>query len=350
MSHPYQRALKMGQNLNYMIKRNLKYILPVAAAVVAAMIFIYGIGYNKEPQRDYRGAFQRNYKIFTPELPEKADFAGEEVPLDNLLVRESFDREIMAFTFMHSTTQQMFKRAQRYFPIIEPILKQNNIPDDFKFLAIAESNLGNTSSPAGAEGVWQFLASTGRKYGLEINSDIDERYNLIKATLAAGKYLLEAHDSFGDWTLAAASYNRGMNGIERALKGQKVTNYYDLYLNEETARYIFRILAAKEIYNNPTKYGFYLLETDFYPAVKTYTVTVDTTIEDLPEFARQRGLTYRIIREFNPWIHGYTLPNKSGRTYILTLPEKDALSVSSYSGKNPPETFFHDTLKINEID
>jgi len=333
-----------------MVRSKSVYFLLAVVIVGLAGVFMFAIGDDQDPQRDYRGAFQRNYKIFTPELPEKADFAGEEVPLDNLLVRESFDREIMAFTFMHSTTQQMFKRAQRYFPIIEPILKQNNIPNDFKFLAIAESNLGNATSPAGAEGVWQFLASTGRKYGLEINSDIDERYNLIKATVAAGKYLKEAHDSFGDWTLAAASYNRGMNGIARALKGQKVINYYDLYLNEETARYIFRILAAKEIYNNPTKYGFYLLESDFYPAVKTYTVTVDTTIEDLPDLARQWGLTYRIIREFNPWIHGYTLPNKSRRTYFLTLPEKDALSVSSYSGKNPPETFFHDTLKINEID
>ena len=312
-------------------------------------IFIFAIGDKQDVERDYRGAFQRHYKIFTPELPEQADFAGEKAPLNDLLVRESLDREILAFTFMHSTTQQMFKRAHRYFPVIEPILKQYNIPDDFKFLAIAESNLGDVTSPAGAEGVWQFLTSTGRKYGLEVNSEIDERYNLIKATEAACKYLLEAHDSFGDWTLAAASYNRGMNGLERALKGQKVRNYYDLYLNEETARYIFRILAAKEIYENPVKYGFYLKESDFYPPIKTYTIVVDTTIEDLADFAKKRGVTYRIIREFNPWIHGYALPNKSHRTYILTLPEKDALSVSSYSGKKAAKTFFHDTLKINEI-
>ncbi len=332
-----------------MARKKLVYLVVAIVIVGMTGVFIFGISDKQDAERDYRGAFRRNYMIFTPELPEKVDFAGEKVPLNDLLVRESFDREILAFTFMHSTTQQMFKRAHRYFPVIEPILKKHKVPDDFKFLAIAESNLGDVTSPAGAEGMWQFLTSTGRKYGLEVNSEIDERYNLIKATEAACKYLLEAHDSFGDWTLAAASYNRGMGGLERALKGQKVTSYYDLYLNEETARYIFRILAAKEIYENPTKYGFYLKETDFYPPIKTYDLVVDTTIENLPTFAKKRGITYRIIREFNPWIHGYSLPNKSRRTYILTLPEKDALSVSSYANRKASETFFNDTLKINEI-
>ncbi|MBN1199117.1 MAG: lytic transglycosylase domain-containing protein [Bacteroidales bacterium] len=332
-----------------MLKNKPFYIALTIMTIGIAVVFIFAIGDKQDPDRDYRGAFQRHYKIFSPELPVQADFAGEKVPLDDILVRESFDREILAFTFMHSTTQQMFKRANRYFPVIAPILKKRHVPDDFKFLAIAESNLGNVTSPAGAEGVWQFLASTGRKYGLEVNSEIDERYNLIKATEAACNYLLEAHDSFGDWTLAAASYNRGIGGMARLLKSQKVTSYYDLYLNEETARYIFRILAAKEIYENPTNYGFYLKESDFYPTVKTYTVVVDTTISDLPGFAKDRGITYRIIREFNPWLHGYSLPNKSRRTYILTLPERDALSFSFYTNRKASETYFHDTLKINEI-
>jgi len=331
------------------VTKSWKYLLSLAVLLSAAGVLIYAISDRQDPERDYQGAFQRNYKIFTPELPEEADFAGEKVPLDDLLVRESLDREILAFTFMHSTTHQMFKRAHRYFPIIEPILKKNNIPDDFKFLAIAESNLVNSTSPSGAEGVWQFLQSTGRKYGLEVNAQIDERYNLVKATEAACQYLLEAHDSFGSWTLAAASYNRGFNGIIRALENQQVSTYYNLYLNEETARYVYRILAAKEIYRQPTKYGFYLSESDFYPPIKTYTIRIDTTIEDLTSFAMKRGLTYRILREFNPWIHSYSLPNKSCRTYILTLPEKDALKVSTYSGTKRPETFFHDTLKINQI-
>ncbi|MFH1296624.1 MAG: lytic transglycosylase domain-containing protein [Bacteroidota bacterium] len=332
-----------------MVKKYIALLVPIVVAVGLSGVFIFAIGDKQDPEREYRGAFQRHYKIFTPELPEKAEFAGERVPLEELLVRESLDREILAFTFMHSTTQQMFKRAHRYFPMIEPILKKNNIPGDFKFLAIVESNLGNAISPAGAEGMWQFLPSTGRKYGLEVNSEIDERYNLIKATEAACKYLQEAHDSFGNWTLAAAAYNRGFNGMERALENQKVSNFYELYLNEETARYIYRILAAKEIYANPSRYGFYLRESDFYPPIKTYTMVVDTTIKDLPVFAREMGITYRIIREFNPWIHGYSLPNKSRRIYILTLPEKNALSVSSYSEREASETFFHDTLKIDQI-
>lgn len=331
------------------MKGHFLYWIFLVLVVGIAGVFIFATGDEKDSDRDYRGAFQRHYKIFTPELPVKADFAGEKVPLDDILVRESFDREILAFTFMHSTTQQMFKRANRYFPVIEPILMRYHVPDDFKFLAIAESNLGDVTSLAGAEGVWQFMTTTGRKYGLEVNAEIDERYNLVKATEAACKYLIEAHDTFGDWTLAAASYNRGISGMVRVLRSQKVKSYYDLYLNEETARYIFRILAAKEIYENPTKYGFYLKETDFYPPVKTYTLVVDTTISDLPGFALDRGITYRIIREFNPWIHGYSLPNKSRRTYILTLPEKNALSFSTYANQKTSETYFHDTLKINEI-
>ena len=313
-------------------------------------LFIFGIADPQDPDRDYRGAFKRNYKIFTPEVPTSADFAGEKVPLNLYYVRESLDREITAFTFMHSTTQHMFKRAHRYFPVIEPILKKYNIPDDFKYLAIAESNLRNVVSPAGAEGVWQFMQSTARSHGLEVNAKIDERYNLKKATEAACKYLLEAYDSFGNWTLAAASYNRGMNGMRRAVKSQKVSNYYDLYLYEETARYIYRILAAKEVYEHPTKYGFYLRESDFYPPIETYTIVVDTTIEDLPGFALERGLTYKIIREFNPWIHNYSLPNKSRRTYELTLPKKGALTVKQKKGRSTKsEAIFHDTLLINEI-
>jgi len=331
-------------------KKYLKYSLYLIGIVAIAVAFIFAISDKQDPDRDYRGAFQRHYKIFTPEIPKSAEFAGEKAPLDIYFIRESLDREITAFTFMHSTTQHMFKRAHRYFPVIEPILKKYHIPDDFKYLAIAESNLRNVTSPAGAEGVWQFMQSTARSYGLEVNTKIDERYNLKKATEAACKYLLEAYDSFGNWTLAAASYNRGMNGMNRAVKNQRVSNYYDLYLNEETARYIYRILAAKEIYTNPTKYGFYLRESDFYPPIETYTIIVDTTIEDLPGFALDRGLTYKIIREFNPWIHNYSLPNKSRRSYVLTLPKKGALTVKQKKGRlKERETIFHDTLLINEI-
>ena len=333
-----------------MLKKNLQSFVLLSVLIGITGFFIFAITDKKDPDRDYRSAFQRHYRIFSPELPEQADFAGEKTPLNIFYVSESLDREIMAYTFMHSSTQQMFKRAQRYFPVIEPILKRHKIPDDFKYLAVAESNLGNVVSPSGAEGMWQFLPATGRHYGLEVNADIDERYNLEKATEAACRYIREAYDTFGTWTLAAASYNRGMDGLTQALKSQQVKNYYDLYLNDETSRYIYRILAAKEIFNHPTRYGFFLKESDFYPPIETYTVIVDSTIPDLPGFALRQGLNYRILREFNPWIHSYILPNKSRRRYILTLPKEGAMEISARKKQlQDMETFFHDTTKINEL-
>ena len=331
-------------------KKNRKYILVVIMVSAVAGVFIFGASEKKEPGRDYRSAFARHYRIFSPELPAECSFAGEAIPLELYYVRESLDREILAGTFMHSYTQQMFKRAFRYFPVIEPILKRYKIPDDFKYLAIAESNLANVTSPAGAEGVWQFLPATARKYGLEVNSDIDERYNLAKATQAACRYLRDAYDTFGTWTLAAAAYNRGMDGIMRAVKSQKVSGYYDLYLSDEPARYIFRISAAKEIYLHPVKYGFYLQDSDFYPFIPTDTITVDTSITDLPAYALSLGINYRILREFNPWIQSYRLPVRQGRTYSLLLPREGALVVSGPGKKESGnETFFHDTLMIHEL-
>jgi hypothetical protein len=272
------------------------------------------------------------------------------MPLDLYYVREAFEREINAGTFMHSTTILMFKRANRWFPVIEPILKKHGIPDDFKFLAVAESNLANVVSPAKAEGYWQFLKPTGQKYGLEINEFVDERYHMEKATEAACGYFREAYQKFGNWSLVAASYNRGMEGLSKALDKQKVRNYYDLYLNDETSRYVFRIAASKEIYNNPVKYGFYLRESDFYPQIPTRIVAIDSAILDIPAFALKMKINYRILRELNPWIQGYTLPNKSGKIYTFLIPRDGGLSYELLMKKVvPKETFFHDTLKLNEV-
>ena len=276
------------------------------------------------------------------------DFAGENVPLGQFYVRESLDREIMASTFMHSATITMFKRACRWFPVIEPILKSNGIPDDFKFLALAESNLGNVVSPSMAEGFWQFLKGTGLKYGLEITEEVDERYNVEKATEAACQYFKAGFREYGTWTLTAASYNRGIDGVGKALEKQRTSDYYNLFLVEETARYVFRILAIKQVYNHPTQYGFYLRQSDFYPPLSTYTLTVDSTITDLPAFALKLKINYRILREFNPWLRRYTLTNKTGKKYILILPKEGFLSQEALKKNIPPsETFFHDTLKIS---
>ena len=318
--------------------------------VLVCGILICWIAETKNEDRDYRALFFRDYRILTPEIPAQVDFAGEKLPMDIVYVRESFEREIFANTFMHSSTILMFKRAYRFLPVIESILKKNNIPDDFKFLAIAESNFANVVSPSGAEGFWQFLKPTGQKYGLEITDEVDERYNVEKATEAACRYLQESYGKFGSWTLAAASYNRGIDGLARALENQKVTNFYDLYLVDETTRYIFRIVAIKEVYNHPAKYGFYLREKDFYPAVPTYTISVDTTITDLPGFALKQNVSYRVLREFNPWIRRYNLPNRSGKNYTFILPKEGSLDYGTLMKKMPRgETFFHDSLKINQF-
>jgi len=332
------------------MREKIKYIIGGILLVLVAGFFICWIAEKKDLGRDYRALFYKHYRIFTPEVPAQADFAGEKTPLDIIYVRESFEREIMANTFMQSATIMMFKRANRWFPVIEPILKKNNIPDDFKFLAIAESNLTNAVSPSNAEGFWQFIKPTGQKYGLEITEEVDERYNVEKATEAACRYFQESYSKFNSWTLVAASYNRGIDGLARAVENQKVTNFYDLYLVEETARYIFRILAIKEVYNHPVKYGFFLREQDFYPVVPTYSITVDTAISDLPDFAFKQKVNYRILREFNPWIRRYNLPNKSGKRYTFILPVQGALDYESLRKKMPAgETFFHDSLKINQV-
>jgi len=217
-------------------------------------------------------------------------------------------------------------------------------------VVLAESNLNNVTSPAGAEGYWQFLKATGVKYGLEINDNVDERYNIEKATQAACDYFREAVKEFNSWTLVAASYNRGMDGLGKALEKQMVNNYYDLYLNEETSRYIFRIMALKEVYYHPVRYGFYLRERDFYPQIPCRPVVIDSSIANLPAFARHFSINYRILREMNPWIQGYTLPNKLRKIYIFQVPKEGALDYETLLKKVPPrETFFHDTLKFNEI-
>lgn len=304
----------------------------------------------KNTDKEYQQLFLRHTRIFSPEVPPKADFAGENAPLDIYYVQEGFEREIMAGTFMHSSTTMMFKRAYRWFPVIEPILKKNNIPDDFKFIAAVESNFANVTSPSGAEGFWQFIKITGQKYGLEINGEVDERYNLEKATEAACKYFRDAYKIHKNWTLVAASYNRGTDGISKALDKQKVNSYYNLYLNDETSRYVFRILAFKEVYYHPTHYGFYLREKDFYPQIPSKMVAVDSSISNLPEFALKMKVNYRVLREMNPWIQGYTLPNKSKKIYVFLLPKEGGMSYENLLKKIPVrDTFFHDTLKMNEV-
>ncbi len=318
--------------------------------VIVAMVFIFAVSDKQTLESEYRHVFSRSYQILVPVTPENVTFAGEVVPQDLFYVRESLEREILACTYMHSSTILMFKRAYRWFPLIEPILKKNGIPDDFKYIAVAESNFANVVSPSGAEGFWQFMKPTAQKYDLEVTDEVDERYHVEKATEAACRYFKDSYRNFGSWTLVAASYNRGMDGIAKALLNQKVQTYYDLYLNDETARYIYRIIASKLVYTKPVQYGFYLRASDFYPPIPTYVITVDTSINDLPQFALDHGINYRILRELNPWLKKYTLINKFRKQYGLVFPQEGYIYTDTLRKDLPvSKTFFHDTLRINQI-
>ncbi len=262
-------------------------------------------------------------------IPETLDFAGEGVPMDIFYVKESLDRELLINTYWHSSSLMLFKRANRWFPVIEPILKKNDVPDDFKYLALIESGFQNVSSPAGAKGFWQFLKYTAREYGLEVNSGIDERYNVEKSTEAACRYLNNSYEKYADWTLVAAAFNAGNRRISEGLKKQKVETYYDLLLSEETSRYVFRILALKTIFHDPGSYGFQLKEDDLYPPIPTKTVTVTKTIHNLVDFANEHHITYKTLKYFNPWILKDYLPNRSKRTYLIKIPEEGNLEYSN---------------------
>ena len=263
-----------------------------------------------------------DYNVYALPLPEKMDFAGEAVPLKNPDIRERMDRELLVNTYWQSNGLLLFKRANKYFPQIEPLLKKYGLPDDFKYLAVAESGLEYQSSPAGASGIWHFMKGTGLEYGLEINDYVDERYNLEKATMVAAEYLKKSKEKFGSWTMAAASYNAGVGGMNKQINRQKETSYYDLLLNDETSRYVFRILALKEIMTHPQQYGFNFREKDLYTNIPTYTVKVDTPVEDWAEWVKPYGINYKILKLHNPWLRDTYLKNASGKEYFIEIPEK----------------------------
>ena len=264
-----------------------------------------------------------DYNIYAIPIPEKMDFAGEKVPLNNPDIKERMDRELLVNTYWQSNGLLLIKRANKYFPIIEPLLKEYGIPDDFKYLAVAESGLQNNNSPAGAAGFWHFMKTTGKEYGLEINSYVDERYHIEISTRVAAEYLINAKKRFGSWTLAAASYNAGVSGISRQQERQLIYNsYYDLLLNDETSRYLFRILALKEILSNPYKYGFNYRESDLYKPISSYKVKVDTAVTNFAVFAKNFNINYKILKIHNPWLRDNFLKNTSGKEYFIEIPEE----------------------------
>lgn len=276
--------------------------------------------------------------VISPQIPVQVSFAGQTVCTDRYDLRERLDRELSSFCYMHSSTMLMLKRANRYFPVIEPILKVNGVPDDFKYLMTIESNLDTRArSYRGAAGLWQFMKEAGKEYGLEINNNIDERYHIEKATHAACRYLKQAYKRYGNWMSAAASYNAGMGRISSSLKAQEAETALDLWLNEETSRYMFRILAIKTIFSHPSRYGFRLTTENFYPMFTYDTDTVTTGIANLTAYAQSHGITYAQLKDANPWLRDTKLENKSGRTYVLKIPHKTSIHY------NPSKTRVHNT-------
>jgi membrane-bound lytic murein transglycosylase D len=260
------------------------------------------------------------YSIQSFKLPGNVTFAGEKMPLDNFDTRESLERELLTSAYRHSSTILIIKRANRYLPIIEKILAKNNIPDDFKYLVAAESEYSNMISPAGATGFWQIMPETGREEGMEINTVVDERYSIERSTQFACEYFLRSYEKYGNWTLAAASYNGGRAGIDEQIEIQHQNNYYDLLLTEETARYIFRAVAYKLVISDPENYGLNISKDDLYPELNCYDVKVDSSITDISNFAAKFGTNYKLLKFLNPWLRKPFLMPKPGKQYIIKIP------------------------------
>ena len=294
---------------------------------ISFFVFLLGIGlilsltaFDQENKAVISTNEEESLKVYALKLPTALDFSGEAVPLNQPDIKERLDRELLVNTYWQSNMMLLFKRANKYFPIIEPILKEEGIPDDFKYLAVIESALQNIRSPKGAKGIWQIMPGTAREYGLEVNANVDERYHIEKATRVASAYLKKAKERFGSWTLAAASYNRGMYGTDRLLKKQLVNNYYDLLLNSETSRYVFRILAVKEIMTHPETYGFIFDQEDLYKPIAVRKLGVDTAISNIAQFAKAQSINYKILKVHNPWLIQNHLNNRSRKYYEIKIP------------------------------
>lgn len=308
------------------MKKTIRKAIPICIYICIGMCIPLFLSNNRVGDKELPQSKVAALAV-VPEVPAEVHFADETIRLDRADLRERMDREITAFTYSHQLTLLMIKRANRYFPIVEPILKECGVPDDLKYLMVIESNLSPLArSTAGAAGMWQFIQETGRKYGLEVNANIDERYNIEKATRAACAYLKESYEMYGDWMTVAASYNAGQNGITRRLDQQDVDNAMDLWLVEETSRYMFRILTAKMVLENPKAYGFMIKRSQLYPYIAPKTIITTTQqIDDLTAFAKQHGITVAQLKEENPWLREYTMNNKSGRTYRIRIPDVEAL-------------------------
>ena len=291
--------------------------------VIVVVFIAGGLGYNfkTDPytKEAVKNGFLNHYKVYALPIPDSLMLVDEPVPVKQKDVRERIDRELLVNTYWQSNALLLLKRKHKFFPVIEPILKREGVPDDFKYLAVAESGLQNVTSPSGAKGFWQIMKKTAKELGLEVNNEVDERYNLEKATVAACQYLKKAKQKYGSWTLAAASYNAGMNKVSNELQRQKADNYYDLLLNDETARYVPRIIALKYILEHPKDFGFIYSDEDLYTPYKYYEVAVDSSVTDWADFSKKFKMSYKELKLLNPWLRDQKLTNKQGKTYYIKI-------------------------------
>ena len=322
-----------------MLSSKVKYFFGIILITVLSVFFIHAtLTDDDKIQKE----FETYYKIYSLATPDKLLFANEEVPVSDFDVHERYDREILTNVYWQSQTLLMIKRAHKFFPIVEEILRKNQIPDDMKYVVLAESGLQNLVSPANASGYWQFLEGTAKGYGLEVSSEVDERYHIEKSTEAACKYFNEAYKVFNSWALVAASYNMGIDGVRRQLQQQGVSNYYDLFLNTETSRYVFRILAIKQIVEKPQSYGFNVTASHKYTLAKTIKVRVNRSIPDLVKYGLDNATTYKDIKVLNPWLRNKKLTVDGSKVYYIELP-KDKVKSNSWYPK-----VSNDTIDIDQ--
>ena len=303
---------------SFLRKNKLVFFLStIIALTVTVKLFIFATSEtsNTDKPMELKPVGQQPY------IPSNLLFAEENVPLHHNDVKESLDRELLTNAYWHSQTILLFKRANRYFPIIEPILKQYGIPEDFKYIPVIESGFLNISSPSGAKGFWQLIEGTAKENGLEVNEDIDERNNIEKSTVAACNFFLQSYEKFKRWSMVAASYNMGMTGLGNQAKNQGTNDFYDLWLNTETSRYVFRIIAMKIIFENPKMYGIILKKSSLYPPFEYKNIEIDTTINSLFEFAQSKGISYKAFKTFNPWLVSTKLTNKTRKKYLIAIPD-----------------------------
>ena len=303
------------------MQKTLTFYTLILAGLLTVAVFGSYTKEEKLSQIDNSSKATLSQRVESITLSKSFSFANENIPTHIPDIRERLEREILRNAYYHSSTIMNLKRSTRFFPEIERILQEEGLPLDFKFLAVAESDLTNATSPVGAKGMWQFLRATGKEYGLEVNNDIDERMHFEKSTRAACKYLKRLHKRFGSWTMAAAAYNMGGSRLKKESSAQKSENYFDLNLNQETSRYVFRIAALKEILTNPETYGYFLNVEDYYQPLNDFSVVEqNTTVDNLGAFAEKYGISYRQLKIYNPWMKSSRLPNASGKLYKIKIP------------------------------